>query len=77
MRSHSERGLELAQIGSEGLEPVSQLIDLAGYICPNGTCRTEQDGVTLRTDGFHYLGPGGQLVAKWLLAMTEKITPPA
>ena len=29
MRSDSERGLEFAQIGSEGLEPVSQLLDLA------------------------------------------------
>ena len=28
MRSDSERGLEFAQIGGEGLEPVSQLIDL-------------------------------------------------
>jgi hypothetical protein len=43
-----------------------QLIDLQGYICPQGHCREKLDGETLRPDGEHYTGPGGHLVAKWL-----------
>jgi hypothetical protein len=48
-------------------ETGTQLIDLAGYICPHGRCRVTQGGVTLRPDGQHYYGPGGDIVAKWLL----------
>jgi peptidoglycan/LPS O-acetylase OafA/YrhL len=43
------------------------LVDLFAYICPHGRCRTQQDGVTLRPDGLHYEGPGGEIVARWLL----------
>ena len=45
----------------------AQLIDLFNYICPNGNCREKQNGVTLRPDGIHYQGPGGEIVARWLL----------
>jgi peptidoglycan/LPS O-acetylase OafA/YrhL len=45
----------------------AQLVDMQAYICPGGKCRTKQDGVTLRVDGEHYKGPGGRLVATWLL----------
>jgi hypothetical protein len=48
-------------------ETGTQLIDLAGYICPDGRCRVKQDGVTLRPDGQHYYGPGGDIVATWLV----------
>jgi hypothetical protein len=44
-----------------------QLIDLNAYICPRGHCREKPNGVTLRIDGEHYEGPGGQIVARWLL----------
>ena len=47
------------------------LVDLGAYICPNRVCRTKQDGVTLRPDGFHYSGAGGEIVAKWLLDQAE------
>lgn len=49
-----------AQIGAP-------LVDLARYICPNGECRTEQNGVVLRPDGLHYEGAGGEIVARWLI----------
>jgi peptidoglycan/LPS O-acetylase OafA/YrhL len=45
----------------------AQLIDLQSYICPGGKCREKQDGATLRPDGEHYEGRGGEIVAQWLL----------
>jgi peptidoglycan/LPS O-acetylase OafA/YrhL len=45
----------------------AQLIDLFEYICPHGQCRVKENGVTLRPDGLHYQGPGGDIVAQWLL----------
>lgn len=45
----------------------SQLIDLFAYVCPNGRCRTTQQGVVLRVDGMHYEGAGGSIVAAWIL----------
>ena len=47
--------------------PGVSLIDLATYVCPDGQCRTEQDGITLRPDGLHFDGPSGTLVGAWLL----------
>ena len=48
-------------------ETGAQLVDLFGYVCPNGRCRAKIDGVTLRPDGLHYQGPGARLVASWLI----------
>jgi peptidoglycan/LPS O-acetylase OafA/YrhL len=45
----------------------AQLIDLFDYVCPHSQCRVTQDGVVLRPDGLHYSGPGGVIVARWLL----------
>jgi peptidoglycan/LPS O-acetylase OafA/YrhL len=49
------------------METGARLVDLFNYICPHGICRVKQDGMTLRPDGLHYAGPGGQTVAKWLV----------
>jgi peptidoglycan/LPS O-acetylase OafA/YrhL len=48
-------------------ETGAQLVDLFGYTCPQGQCRGQQNGVNLRPDGLHYQGPGGVIVARWLL----------
>ena len=48
-------------------ETGAELVDLFSYVCPRGQCRTEVNGVTLRSDGLHYRGPGADLVARWLL----------
>jgi peptidoglycan/LPS O-acetylase OafA/YrhL len=48
-------------------ETGAQLVDLFSFICPHGKCRAKQNGVTLRPDGLHYDGPGGEVVAKWLI----------
>ena len=45
----------------------AQLVDLFSYICRNGKCRGKQDGVTLRPDGLHYSGRGGEIIAQWLI----------
>jgi peptidoglycan/LPS O-acetylase OafA/YrhL len=47
------------------------LVDLFAYICPHGQCRTEQDGVVLRTDGLHYKDAGGRIVARWLIDQVD------
>ncbi|MEZ5141958.1 MAG: acyltransferase family protein [Acidimicrobiales bacterium] len=47
--------------------PGVTLVDLAAYICPDGRCRTEENGITLRPDGLHFDGPAGTLVGAWLL----------
>jgi hypothetical protein len=43
------------------------LIDLAGYICPEGNCRTEDNGTVLRPDGLHYEGASAIWTAEWVL----------
>jgi peptidoglycan/LPS O-acetylase OafA/YrhL len=47
-------------------------LDLAAWACPGGECITAVDGVTLRPDGLHFQGPGGQLAARWVL---EQLAP--
>jgi hypothetical protein len=49
----------------------ARLADLFSYICPNGHCRAKQNGVMLRPDGFHYQGPGGEIVARWLYSQVH------
>ncbi|MFA5884524.1 MAG: acyltransferase family protein [Acidimicrobiia bacterium] len=54
--------------------PGVAVLDLAGFVCPDGKCRTELDGVPLRSDGLHFdEGPPADSVAQWLL---EQVRPP-
>jgi peptidoglycan/LPS O-acetylase OafA/YrhL len=48
------------------------LVDLFSFVCPHRQCRKTQNGVTLRPDGQHYEGPGGEIVANWLLRQVER-----
>lgn len=51
-----------------GSLPGVTTVDLAGLVCPSGrSCRDRLDGVVLRPDGVHYDGPGGPVVARWLV----------
>jgi peptidoglycan/LPS O-acetylase OafA/YrhL len=43
------------------------VIDLNGWVCPDRACVTTVDDAVLRPDGVHYDGPGGPIVAGWLL----------
>ena len=47
--------------------PRVRLVDLASRVCPSHACLTREDGVTLRPDGVHYDGPGGPVIARWLV----------
>jgi len=47
--------------------PNLDLIDLREWVCPDGVCREEVDGVTLREDGVHYLDEAAALVNEWAL----------
>jgi peptidoglycan/LPS O-acetylase OafA/YrhL len=49
----------------------AQLVDLFEFICPDGQCRDKQNGVSLRADGLHYEGAGGEIVARWLLSQVR------
>ena len=46
--------------------PNSYLLDLNGFICPEGKCRETDHGVVLREDHLHFKGDGGRLVARWV-----------
>ena len=54
-------------------EPRAHYLDLDAYVCPNGKCRDQIDGVTLRTDGRHFQGPAANIVSPWILrgALTQ------
>ena len=48
--------------GTEGV----QVVDLDGWLCPDEECKERLDGVLVRSDGVHFSGPGGTLVAQWV-----------
>jgi peptidoglycan/LPS O-acetylase OafA/YrhL len=41
-------------------------IDFKLLVCPRNQCVNQIDGITLREDGMHYLGPAAELVVRWL-----------
>lgn len=45
----------------------SDMLDLAAWTCPAGTCRLEIEGVELRPDGLHFEGPGALAAAEWIV----------
>jgi peptidoglycan/LPS O-acetylase OafA/YrhL/lysophospholipase L1-like esterase len=47
-------------------DPAVEVLDLAGFVCPDGVCRGEVDGERIRPDGLHFTGPGGQTVSAWV-----------
>ncbi len=50
------------------------VIDVAGFLCPDGTCTETYDGAPVRPDSVHYTGPGGVLVARWLTEQVLQLT---
>jgi peptidoglycan/LPS O-acetylase OafA/YrhL len=48
--------------------PNVHLVDLAHFVCPVADqCLDQVNGVTLRPDGLHFEGGGGDVAARWLL----------
>ena len=63
----------LAAIAARNAERVS-LIDLAGYLCPDGHYQPGLGSVELvRVDGMHYSEAGADLVGRWLAPQVERI----
>ena len=48
-------------------EPRAHYLDLDAYVCPDGKCRDDMDGVVLRTDGRHFQGPAANIISTWIL----------
>jgi peptidoglycan/LPS O-acetylase OafA/YrhL len=51
------------------------LIDLHGYLCPNGTYLSTLHGTDLRIDGVHLTPEGAALVRKWLIPQLDALSP--
>lgn len=46
----------------------TEVIDLAGWVCPSAdTCRERDNGTLLRADGLHFLGPAGGIAGSWVV----------
>ena len=48
-------------------DPRTRLVDVDGFVCPDGTCTDEVDGRPLRLDGLHFVGPAADYVDQWLV----------
>ncbi len=44
----------------------AELLDLAAFVCPDGSCATQRDGVLVRPDGLHFNSKGDPWVGRWL-----------
>jgi peptidoglycan/LPS O-acetylase OafA/YrhL/lysophospholipase L1-like esterase len=53
-----------------------RLVDLAGFLCPDGHPRDRIDGVTMRSDGIHFTAGGATIVSRWLAPRLEALVPP-
>jgi peptidoglycan/LPS O-acetylase OafA/YrhL len=47
--------------------PGTYTVDFKDLICPQNHCINEIDGITLREDGMHYIGPAADIVVRWLV----------
>jgi peptidoglycan/LPS O-acetylase OafA/YrhL/lysophospholipase L1-like esterase len=45
----------------------AEILDLEGFVCPEGICRNDPDGRPMRSDGVHFRDEGARVVATWLL----------
>jgi hypothetical protein len=50
-----------------------QLVDLGSFLCPANECRTEIDGVRMRSDGVHYKEDDARVTAAWLAPQLRTI----
>jgi len=44
-----------------------RILDLAAFVCPDGQCRQEIDGVDYRVDGMHFSRRAANEIAQWLV----------
>jgi peptidoglycan/LPS O-acetylase OafA/YrhL len=53
----------------------TSVIDLHGFLCPNGNYLSSLDGTDLRIDGVHLTSEGAALVRKWLFPQLDALSP--
>jgi hypothetical protein len=53
-------------------EPRAHYLDLDAYVCPDGKCHDDIDGITLRSDGRHFQGRAANLISTWLIERVLK-----
>jgi hypothetical protein len=49
------------------------LVDLHGFVCPNGKYAAKIGGVKMRSDGQHFTPDGGGVVWRWLAPLLHQI----
>ena len=57
-------------------DPRTRLVDVDGFVCPDGTCTDRVDGRPLRLDGLHFVGPAADYVDDWLVPELVAQVPP-
>jgi len=56
-----------------GRHPGVQLVDFAGWVCPDGMCRQELDGQLFRPDGLHLAPPAATAAGNWLVDQAKLV----
>ena len=54
---------------------VVRIVDLAGFLCPDGRSRDHIRGVLMRDDGVHFTPDGARIVSRWLAPRLEALIP--
>jgi lysophospholipase L1-like esterase len=54
--------------------PLVDIVDYAGFVCPDGEYASERDGVELRYDGVHLTPDGAALTWRWLAPQLQALT---
>ncbi len=65
---HNELLAELA-----AASPQLELVDLAEWVCPEGTCRDEIAGFPMRPDGLHFGSQSAVNAGRWLLTQLDAL----
>ena len=60
-------------IGQVAQSGPAEVVDLAGFVCPDGRCKDTIGGKPVRPDSTHFHGPGGAVAARWLADQVRKV----
>ncbi|HEU5308193.1 MAG TPA: acyltransferase family protein [Acidimicrobiia bacterium] len=74
-RDHVDHLNQLYREAAQRHPDSTTLIDLHGYLCPNGKYLSTLHGTDLRIDGVHLTPDGAALVRKWLFPQLDALSP--
>jgi hypothetical protein len=66
--------IRAAELRATHLVRNAYALDFKRLVCPRGPCMTSIDGITLREDGMHYIGPAAELVVRWMAPRLQLIS---